>query len=132
MEGGSAFLSNVTEEAVSLLFFGQYGLRVPLPLQPERERGSEGQGEQKGRQQRNRHGYGKRAEETPRDLGNRDQGEKHDNWGDSGKDQRPDDFVEGFTDRADPRLSRFAMNRDVLDHHNRIVDNQPDGCSQTA
>ena len=112
--------------------FGQHGLRVDLPLQPERERGSEGKGEQQRSEQSNSHGYGKRAEETPRDLGNRNQGEKHDNRGNSGKDQRPGDLVEGLTDRSDPRLSRFAMNRDVLDHHDRVVDHQPDGCSQAA
>ena len=33
---------------------------------------------------------------------------------------------------ADPRLSRFAMHRNVLHHHDRVVDDQPDRRRQTA
>ena len=33
---------------------------------------------------------------------------------------------------ADPRLTRFAMDRDVLDHHDRVVDHQPDSRCQSA
>src|SRR5580692_6004092 len=96
-------------------------------LQSQRKRGSERKGQQQGSKQSNRHGYGKGTEEAPRDLGNRDQGKKDDHRGDGGKDQRPADLVYGLADRSNPRLSRLAMNSDVLDHHDGIVDDQPDG-----
>ena len=74
MEGGSPLLFDIRKKATSLFFFAYYGPRVNLLFQPERKGGSESKSEQKGSEQRNRHGYGKRAEEASSHLGDRDQG----------------------------------------------------------
>ena len=72
-----------------------------------------------------------RARKKPRDLGHGDQRKKNNDRGNGGKDQgRLISWIALRTDH--PRLSRFPVNRNVLDHHDGIVDNQPDGRGQTA
>ena len=68
----------------------------------------------------------------PGDLGHGDQGKKDNDRCDGGKDQRPADFVDGLANRRDPGLSCFAVNGNILDYYDGIIDDQPDGGGQTA
>jgi hypothetical protein len=99
---------------------------------PERERGSKGKREQQGSQKSYRHGDSKSAEEAARHPGYGDERKKDDDRGNSGKDQRPADLTDGLLHRIHAGVPGLAMDGNVLDHHDGIVDDQPDRRGQAA
>ena len=105
---------------------------VPLPYQHEAKprRPSEGQ-HQRGEQRRG-HGDGQRPEEAAGDAADYDQREKDNHRGNGGTDQRSGDFMQSLAHRFAGSLAAVAVEDDVLDHHNGVVDRQADSCGQAA
>ena len=66
---------------------------------------------------------------VPGHAGDCDQRQKHDDGSDRGAEQRNTQFAESAANRFGAALSRIAMNNDILDNHNRVVDNQSHGGS---
>ena len=85
-----------------------------------------------GRKQRDRHGNGERAEEGSGDAGDGDKREEDDDWRDGGEHQRSGDLMERLADSLDTAFAGVAMQDDVFDYYDGVVDDETDGGCETA
>ena len=92
------------------------------PGQRKKKRGEEGDG----------HGNGECAEKTPGHTGDGDQRQKNNDRRDGRADQRNGHFFQRALNCFEAALARVAVQDDVFEHDDRIIDNQTDGGSQTA
>ena len=93
----------------------------------EREGGGPGDGQRKRGDERGGHGDSERAKEISSDSGDRDERQEDDDGGDGGEDQRRGDLAERFADGVDARETLVAMDDDVLDYDDRVVDDEANG-----
>jgi len=135
-EGGArerpAKRAAVEGEAAAHHAAGLRGAGTHVPQQRQAQGRRPGDGEQKRGQQRDGDGDGERAEEASRNAGDRNEREKEDDRRDGGADQRHHDLAQGEARRLGGRLPAIAVQNDVLDHDDRIVDHQADGRGQAA
>ena len=94
--------------------------------------GRPGERESERREQRRADRDGKSAEEDAVDAGDRDQRQEDHNGSKGRPDQRHPDFAQGAADRFSSRLPGIPVHHDVLDHHDGVVDYQPDCRRQAA
>src|ERR1019366_5195765 len=105
---------------------------LAMPDEELTECGSPRQSQGERSEQRDCHGDGERAEERSSHAGNRDQGQEHDDGCHGGADQWFCNFAERAVNGLQARLPSVAMQDDVLDHHDGIVDDQAHGGSEAT
>ena len=98
----------------------------------EREGGRPGEGEGERSEQRDGHGEGEGAEEGSGDAGDRDERQEDNDGSDGGTDEGAGDFGEGFADGFDAILAGFAMEGDVFDDDDGVVDDEADSGGESA
>ena len=100
----------------------KYWLRVGVQLRAKAQRG----------EQRNANSNRQSAEENSGYAGGRNQGNEYDDRGDGGEHQRSGDLCQGAANGLEPALSGVAMQGNILDHDDGIIDDQPHGRRQSA
>src|SRR5207248_2009125 len=96
------------------------------------ERGGPSEGESERGQQRNTHGDGKRPEERAGYAGDTDERKKNDNWRNCRTNQRNANFPQSAADRFGTALSRIAMQHDIFDYHDGIINHETHRGSEAA
>ena len=94
--------------------------------------GRPGERQPERRQQRHAHRDGQRAKEHAGHAADRDQRQEHDDRRDGRADQRRRDLAQRAVDGFEPALPGVAVQRDVLDHDDGVVDHQAHGRGQSA
>src|ERR1035438_47624 len=89
-------------------------------------------GENEGGQQSRADGDSQGAKERPGDAGNGDQRDEDDDRSDGGSDKGDGDFAEGASNRVAATLPGIAMEHDIFDDHDGVVDDESHGCSESA
>ena len=100
--------------------------------QDEAEAGSPCKGKDKRGKQRGGHGDSECAEEAAGNAADRNKRKKDNHRGDGGADERDSDFAEGIADGSDARFPGIAMEDDVFDDNDGIVNDQANGSSEAA
>ncbi len=96
----------------------------------QRRRPREREGQR--RQERHADGDGERLEERARHTGDRDERQEDDDRGDRRADERHANLFDRAADRIRAALARVAMQHDILDDDDRIVDHEAHSGSEAA
>ena len=91
-----------------------------------------GQRQRQGCEQGNAHGHGQRAKKCSGNSGDRNQWQENNHGGDGRADQRDRDFLQRTVDGLKPVFAGVAVEHDVLDHDDGIVDHQPNGGGKSS
>src|SRR5713226_7983277 len=91
-----------------------------------------GQGQNQRSGQRNGHGDGEGTEKSPGDSGNGDKGKKDDDWRNGRADERNSQFTQGALDSQEAALPGIAVQDNIFEDHDGIVDDQANGGCKAA
>ena len=108
------------------------GACLPVVNQMSAEVGGPGERQEQRSQQRSAHGDGQRAEENAGHTGDRDQRQEDDDRRQGRADQRDGQFFERAAGRSQRAFAAIAVQDDVLDDHDGVVDHQAAGGRETA
>src|SRR6266705_1849677 len=96
------------------------------------ERGCPSQCQKERSKQRNGHGNGECAEESPGHSGDRNQGKKNDNRRNGRPNERNRQFPQGALNGLEPALPGITVQHNIFQDHDSVVDDQTDGGCEAA